>query len=86
MKNLLLIAICITTIVFTSCKGQNNNISETIAPKAFAEKIKNADVTLLDVRTPEEFASQHIDNATNININGEDFENKIKTLDKNKPV
>lgn len=86
MKNLLLSAICITIIAFTSCKGQNNTITETITPKVFAEKIKNADVTLLDVRTPEEFASQHIDNATNININGDDFESKIKNLDKNKPV
>lgn len=86
MKNFLLTAICATAIAFTSCKGQNNNISDNIEPKAFAERIANADVTVLDVRTPQEYASQHLDKAVNIDYNGADFEAQLAKLDKNKPV
>lgn len=86
MKNIVLSIICASTLVFTSCKGQTQKIAETIDTKVFAEKIHNADVTLLDVRTPEEYTSQHIDNAKNINFNDVSFESKINQLDKNKPV
>ncbi|TND09435.1 MAG: thioredoxin family protein [Bacteroidetes bacterium] len=41
---------------------------------------------LIDVRTPEEFAVNHLANATNMDFNGDDFAEKIKTLDRNKPV
>jgi phage shock protein E len=38
---------------------------------------------ILDVRTPEEFASGHIANAVNLNWNGPDFNSQVVTLDKN---
>ena len=59
---------------------------KTIAPKVFAEKINNNDIYLIDVRTPQEYASQHIGNAVNIDINNSNFESQISSLDKNKPV
>jgi thioredoxin len=86
MKNLILSALFTSTIIFTSCKGQTQKVAETIEPKVFAEKINNSDITLLDVRTPEEFSSQHIDNALNVNFNGSDFDAKVAQLDKNKPI
>ena len=86
MKNLILTAICATAIAFTSCKGQNSNIANNIEPKDFAEGIANTDVTILDVRTPQEYASQHLDKAVNIDYNSADFEAQIAKLDKNKPV
>ena len=73
--------------VLCSCSGQATPGEATIPPSTFAEKIKNTpDVQLIDVRTPEEFEAQHIDNARNINWNGDDFEMKSAQLDKNKPV
>ncbi|MBJ2329292.1 rhodanese-like domain-containing protein [Schaalia cardiffensis] len=38
--------------------------------------------TLIDVRTPEEFADGHLKGATNIDFNGPDFAEKISELDK----
>ncbi|GAA4775019.1 MULTISPECIES: thioredoxin [Flavobacterium] len=87
MKKAIIAFLCTATITFTSCKGQNKNSVENIEPKVFAEKIsttKNAQV--LDVRTPEEYNSLHLDNAINININDSDFDKKLSQLDKNKPV
>lgn len=70
-----------------SCNGQTSKNIEVIAPEAFAKKInetKNAQI--LDVRTPEEFASEHIDNAANVNWLGDDFVVKASKYDKSKPV
>lgn len=53
------------------------------APK-FAEKIAEADVVVLDVRTPEEFNRGHIPSAINIDIYSEYFRSDISTLNKSK--
>ncbi len=44
----------------------------------------NKDFVVLDVRTPEEFASGHIEGAINIDYNSERFKSEIGKLDKNK--
>lgn len=44
----------------------------------------NGDVTIIDVRTPEEFENGHITGALNIDINSPDFEDRIKKLDPEK--
>src|SRR5688572_8183496 len=67
------ITACLCLIII-SCKGQTGEKHETIEPKAFAKKIDSTpNAQILDVRTPEEYTSEHIDNATNINWNGNDF-------------
>ena len=43
------------------------------------------DVIVLDVRTPREFSTGHIEGAVNINIAGDAFEEKISKLEKGKP-
>ena len=42
-------------------------------------------VTVLDVRTPEEYADGHLKDAVNVNFNGGDFEAQIAKLDPAKP-
>ncbi|MFI0491819.1 thioredoxin domain-containing protein [Flavobacterium sp.] len=77
----------IITFSIFSCNGQPSKNIETIAPEAFAKKIKETPkAQILDVRTPEEFASEHIDNATNINWLGADFMAGVEKLDKSQPV
>lgn len=77
----------ILSVVFISCNEKKSGIIEEITPKDFAEKIKTTEnAQILDVRTPEEFKSNHIDNAVNVNWNGEDFETKVAAYDKSKPV
>lgn len=84
------------TSLLVSCQGQNKDakasteqasvISETIDPTVFAEKIKAGNVQIVDVRTPDEFNSKHLDNALNINFNDANFQTEISKLDKTKPT
>jgi thioredoxin len=73
--------------LFISCQGQQSKTVQTVDVKTFAEKLKaNKNSQLLDVRTPEEFSKEHIDNAVNVNWNGNDFVSKAEKYDKSKPV
>jgi len=49
-----------------------------------AKDMLNEDIVILDVRTPEEFKEEHIEEAININCYDNDFEERINMLDKNK--
>ncbi|GEO04597.1 hypothetical protein AAE02nite_22610 [Adhaeribacter aerolatus] len=46
---------------------------------------QNAKVTVLDVRTPTEYAGGHLKNALNLNFNHPDFAAQLAKLDKNRP-
>lgn len=81
------ILVLFISFAFSSCNGQQSKNIETIAPEAFAKKISETPkAQIIDVRTPEEFNSEHIDNALNINWFADDFATKIQKLDKSKPV
>lgn len=68
-----------------SCtQGQNK---ASLAPQEFELKLKQSvNAIVLDVRTPEEFASGHIAKARNIDWNGDNFERQLVQLDKTKPI
>jgi thioredoxin len=73
--------------LFASCNGQTNVKYESIPAVNFADKIKSTtQPSIIDVRSPEEFAGQHINNAINIDWNGDNFESKIGKYDKSKPI
>jgi thioredoxin len=77
----------ITAFIFFSCKGQTSKEINTIDPISFSEKINTTkDAQILDVRTSEEFASEHINNATNVNWLADDFVLNTEKFDKSKPV
>jgi thioredoxin len=81
------ISLLLLSLLFTSCHGQTSNAVNTIDAKLFAEKLKtNENPQLLDVRTPEEYSVEHIDNAKNVNWNGDDFVAKVNSYDKSKPI
>ncbi|WP_395050095.1 rhodanese-like domain-containing protein [Flavobacterium sp.] len=82
-------SVFILLISFTllSCNGQPSKNIQTIAPEAFAKKINETPkAQILDVRTPEEFASEHIVNAINVNWLGDNFVSGAEKFDKSKPV
>lgn len=43
-------------------------------------------IQLVDIRTPSEFSQGYIDNAQNIDFWSPDFDERIETLDKTKPI
>lgn len=60
------------------------NISPQEAFDLIQENKDNPDFVILDVRTPEEFAEEHIANALNIDFNSENFRDELDKLDKDK--
>ena len=84
MKNLLLLFV---VFQLTSCQSQQSKTIETIDGKTYSDKLSNTkNPQLLDVRTPEEYAIEHLENASNVNWNGNDFVSKVEKLDKSQPV
>ena len=84
MKKLLLVFfLAITTI---SCNAQQNKGVELVKPTEFAQKLNSGEGQLIDVRTPKEYKSGYIKGAVNMHLYDNDFEQRIDTLDKNKPV
>src|SRR5262245_3285780 len=57
-----------------------------ISPADFAAKMALPGITLLDVRTPEEFDKGHLAAARNMDWNSGQFPEQMKSLDKAKPV
>lgn len=67
-----------------STQIQTSSVKEDINAQTFAAKINGENVVLLDVRTPQEFATGHIPNATNLNYNDPNFAQNVNALDKSK--
>lgn len=61
-------------------------IAKDVDVEEFATLIEGGEGVLLDVRTPEEYAEGHIEDALNIDFWGDDFEAQIQELDKATPV
>lgn len=89
---LLLISIVIAAIAFISCAQNQTKQSATAFQSVSVEKFDSiiADttgVTLVDVRTPQEFADGHIDRAINIDVKSNDFATIANsTLQKDKTI
>ncbi|MDA2920014.1 rhodanese-like domain-containing protein [Desulfobacterota bacterium AH_259_B03_O07] len=60
------------------------NITPQEANLLIQENKDNANIVILDVRTPEEYSEEHIENAVNINFYSETFKEELNNLDKNK--
>lgn len=59
---------------------------EVISANTLQKMMSNGeDVTIIDVRTPEEVAEGKIPGAINMNVFDPNFVNKIQELDKSKP-
>ena len=71
----------------SSCDGQTSKNIKSVSAEIFAKKINETSKSqILDVRTPEEFESEKIDNAINANWLGDSFITDVTKLDKSKPV
>ena len=68
--------------------GTPTQIIENITPQEAFNLIQdnenNPDFVIIDVRTPEEFASEHIENAINLDYRSETFRDELNKLDKGK--
>jgi phage shock protein E len=76
-----ILALIASLLLVTGCSSNalgvtNMNVSE------FSQKIKEAGVVTLDVRTPAEFAEGHIEGARLIDFQSGNFESEIAGVDK----
>ena len=92
MTLLLSLLLVIGVVLMGGCAGGEietpTQIIEDITPQeAFAliqDNQNNPDFVILDVRTPEEFAEEHIEKAVNLDYYSETFPEVLNLLDKNK--
>lgn len=81
MKKIVLLLPLILFSLISNSKGQ------ALSVEAFDNAVTgDSNYQLLDVRTPEEFDEMHIPNAINNNYNDEHFMDRLKHMDKSKPV
>lgn len=64
--------------------GADAEVKNVKADEA-AKLVEAGKVTVIDVRTPDEFKGGHIKGARNIDISSETFERDLAALDKSKP-
>ncbi len=83
MKNFLFLAF-INLSFFSCAQNKTDGAYKDLDNKSFAEKMNEPDVVIIDVRTPEEFANDHIPNAKSINLYDKDFSTQLDALDKSK--
>lgn len=80
-RRFFLIVACLFPMLATAAEPVKNVTSDEAAKLVAENK-----VTVLDVRTPEEFEEGHIKGAKNVDIMDKGFEKKLATVDKSKPV
>jgi len=73
-------------IAFSCSSFAGGNHGKNLSPKDFETKLANKKAQLIDVRTAEEFAVDHLPNAINMDWNSDAFQNEISKLDKTQPV
>ena len=93
MRKSIIFTLLLVVIIFGACKETPTDITsikgeiEVISPQQVYDAIyKDRSIQLIDVRTPEEFKGNHLKGAQNICVTSDDFKEKVKRLDKNKPV
>jgi phage shock protein E len=85
-KIILNLFVAIFVVVGISC-AQPSNAVKVLPPAEFKQQLSTAkNAYLLDVRTPDEYNTGHIEGAQNINYNAPDFKAQISQLDKSRPV
>ena len=63
-----------------ACAGNKKVEYKNLTSAQFEEFIKDSEVQLLDVRTPEEYTEGHIPSSLNINVKDENFASHIDDL------
>jgi rhodanese-related sulfurtransferase len=75
-----LIASFAAIILLAGCSSTGSATTVNLNVSEFSQKITEPGVIVVDVRTPEEFASGHIEGALNIDFNSGNFANEITRL------
>ncbi len=83
-KSILLISCFILLLACTQEPERKPMIVEDISAEKAHELIKEGNICIVDVRTPDEFNEAHIEGAVNIDVHNASFIQEIDKLDKSK--
>lgn len=90
MKKIIFSLTLLFAVVFASCQQpalKTEAKNETVATDQFEKLLaEKSNAQILDVRTPQEFASGHIKGAFNLDIYDAAFKEALGKLDKSRPV
>lgn len=88
MKNLSFYLLSLVLFLFVGCYNGHTQTQKKLitATEMQVKIIAEPKITIVDVRTPEEFEKGHVENAINIDWNGNNFATEIAKLDKTKPI
>ncbi len=92
LKNFVVLALSVSLVIGVALTGgcvldETATIEDITPQEAFAliqSNQDNPDFVIIDVRTPEEFSAEHIENASNIDFYSATFRDELDNLDKNK--
>jgi rhodanese-related sulfurtransferase len=76
------IAMLASVLLLAGCASGATGVTN-MNVEDFSKKTAESGVVILDVRTPGEFMTGHIQDAQNIDFEGGSFESQIESLDKN---
>lgn len=80
IKRVMAVFAVLGVLLVAGC-GSSSSAVTTVDAQTFLTTASQAGVTVIDVRTPEEYAAGHLDGAVNMNVEGPDFSAQIATLD-----
>ena len=84
MKKLLALFALVGVLFVAGCgSGGAASAVQAVDPQTFLTTASQPGVTVIDVRTPAEYAAGHVDGAVNIDVEGATFSTDIAKLDKN---
>ena len=89
-RRLLALAVLALVAVFAIAACGSNDSADgagayTVKADEAVEMIEAGERTIMDVRSPAEFAAGHVVGAINIDVDGADFESRIADLDTDQP-
>lgn len=76
----LITAVLLASATLTACSS--SSAVQTVSPQDWIAQSKNTGVTIVDVRTPAEYAAGHVSGAVNVDVQAADFDQRIAKLDK----
>ncbi|WP_216387177.1 rhodanese-like domain-containing protein [Arcanobacterium phocae] len=88
MKKIFTGAVCGLCLVLAGCsapeQAQPNTATESASSNSsqMMDPKKDQNPMIIDVRTPEEYATGHVTGAVNFDVSDAEFQNQVKDLDK----
>ena len=81
MRRLVLLITLLGALLVAGCSSGSNGV-QSIGAQQFLETASQPGVTVIDVRTPQEYAAGHLEGAVNMNVESPDFANRISSLNR----